>query len=91
MTPRIHYAGGVRTKRAEMLMGWPCCCSGERAVHIREDGNQTAVGAKVTCKACLRTMARSIGRPRHLWKDGQCLKCHAGTGAPSSEFCGWAP
>ena len=89
--PRVHYAGGIRTKRTEMLMGWPCCCSGERAVRIRAEGNQTLVGENVTCAACKRVMARAIGRPMHVWKDGRCLRCDAGAGAPFLDQCGWPP
>lgn len=58
MKPKIHYAGGVVTRTATMLRGWAVCCSGDRARHIRVDGNYTYMEDKVTCKACLKQLER---------------------------------
>lgn len=56
-TPKVHYAGPIRTHRMTVLPGWAACCSGARAEQIRRDRQHTyAVGA-VTCGACKRMIA----------------------------------
>ena len=55
---KIHYAGAVRTPRMRILAGWAACCYGHRAEQIRADGAHTRDPAAVTCKACLRWMAK---------------------------------
>lgn len=56
----MHFGGGVRivAKRVtEWLAGWPCCCSGRRAMRMPRD-RITILADLVTCKACLATMRR---------------------------------
>jgi len=55
---RIHYGGSVSTPRMRILAGWAACCSGDRAVRIRAEGAHTRAVSAVTCKACLRVMAK---------------------------------
>lgn len=55
---QIHYAGPIRTSRMRVLPGWAACCSGDRAERIRAEGAHSYVIGEVTCRACLRTMAR---------------------------------
>lgn len=60
--PSIHWAGGldypVRGGIMVMSPGYPCCCSGDRARKIREDGTQAWDRERVTCKTCLRLLAK---------------------------------
>ena len=59
MTARkLHFAGAVRTPRMMILAGWAACCSGYRAEQIREEGRNTHDREAVTCRACLRVMAK---------------------------------
>lgn len=54
-----HFLGGVRTPTSEWLPGWPCCCSGDRVRRIMAShAPLTWVAGEVTCKGCLRTMAK---------------------------------
>lgn len=55
---KIHYAGSVRTPKMRILAGWAACCSGDRADGIRAEGAHTRAVSAVTCKACLRMMAK---------------------------------
>jgi|GEM_PF-5748878 len=49
----IHYCGrGIDY----MLAGWPVCGSGDFAVKVRTDGNQTDEINSVTCKKCIKKM-----------------------------------
>jgi len=41
-----------------MLRGYPCCCSGDKALKIRSFGNQTEKREDVTCKDCLGILKR---------------------------------
>ena len=61
-THRIHYAGEVYTKRSHGFAGWAACCSGSKAERIRAERWNTYEPAEVTCKACLRVMARATDR-----------------------------
>lgn len=54
----IHYSGAVRTPRTNILAGWAACCSGVKAEQIRAKGNSTRNPSEVTCRACLRVMAK---------------------------------
>jgi len=56
--PKIHYSGGVRTPRMKILPGWAVCCSGIKAENIKDKGYSTDDTADVTCRACLRIMAK---------------------------------
>lgn len=55
--PKIHYAGEIWDHIGLMLEGWAACCSGDRAVAIRENGHNTYDRTEVTCKRCLRRIA----------------------------------
>jgi len=55
---KIHYAGAVRTPRMRILAGWAACCSGDRAIAIQKAGAHTRAVSVVSCKACLRVMAK---------------------------------
>ena len=54
----IHYAGAVQTPTVRILGGWAACCSGDRARRIRAEGRHTYDLLAVTCRTCLRVMAR---------------------------------
>lgn len=41
-----------------ILAGWAACCSGYKAEEIAKAGAHTRDVSAVTCKACLRTMAK---------------------------------
>lgn len=71
----IHYSGAVRTPRTRILAGWAACCSGIKAERIRANGNNTDNPANVTCRACLRVMAKdeSIFACNH---EDQCALGH---------------
>jgi hypothetical protein len=55
---KIHYSGAVRTPRTTILAGWAACCSGIKAERIRANGNNTNNPVDVTCRACLKVMAK---------------------------------
>lgn len=61
----MHYAGRLviknyRTNRVTHIGGgYAACCSGERAVHIAEEGHNTRDQYSVTCKSCLAQIARA--------------------------------
>ncbi len=55
---KTHYAGGVTVGNTQWLRGWPCCCSGEKAIKIRVEGNVTFFPDNVTCKACNKTLEK---------------------------------
>ncbi len=49
----IHYCGmGINY----MLAGWPVCGSGEFAIRVKREGNQTDEINSVTCKKCIKKM-----------------------------------
>ena len=62
---KTHWAGGLVVVRGQqkttMLAGYPCCCSGHLAEEIRAVGEYTRDRRYVTCKRCLRLMAK--GQP----------------------------
>jgi hypothetical protein len=58
MSGVIHWSGGIRHSRGERLPGWPCCVAGDRAFAIQREGNMTREPDRVTCRACLRMMAK---------------------------------
>jgi hypothetical protein len=59
-----HYIGGVKHARGELLPGWPCCCTGERVLRImRSAAPLSWTASEVTCKGCLRVMAKDLTRP----------------------------
>lgn len=41
-----------------MLAGWAVCCSGDKAFAVRAYGNHTYDRSEVTCKACLKVLAK---------------------------------
>ena len=52
---KIHFCGeGVMA----MLPGWPVCGSGDFALQVEEDGNQSYDADNVTCKRCLKLIAK---------------------------------
>ena len=55
---KTHYAGEIIWENGSVLPGWAACCSGDRAVEIRERGNHTLNKVEVTCKQCLKMIAR---------------------------------
>lgn len=55
--PKIHYAGEIWDHISLMGAGWAACCSGDRAVAIRESGHNTYDRSKVTCNKCLYRIA----------------------------------
>lgn len=63
MTTAMHYSGGAewfdaRGGSTRMLPGYAACCSGDRAYVIRRLRRQTTNEREVTCKGCLRALAR---------------------------------
>lgn len=59
-----HYAGAITvplTRGRVMVVdsGAAACCSGERARQIRDEMRNTYEPRKVTCKRCLRLMAKA--------------------------------
>ena len=64
-TPVLHYAGELLCRSGKqgslhILPGWAACCYGPRAEKIRRERRNTRDRALVTCRACLRVMAREI-------------------------------
>jgi len=59
-----HWAGGAlihKGKRAHIMgRGFPCCCSGDRAMLIAREGRQTWTESVVNCKSCLAIMAQRV-------------------------------
>jgi hypothetical protein len=53
MSTKIHYAGEVWDDRGLVLAGWAACCSGDRAIKIRDEGRNTRDKKEVTCLRCL--------------------------------------
>ena len=55
-TPKIHYSGAIcydtARSTAHISGGYAACCSGDRAIKIRRDGNTTRDVKKVTCWHC---------------------------------------
>src|SRR3990167_8684802 len=58
MPKSIHYAGEIRTPTLIMYAGYAACCSGERAYKIQADGQHTKRREDVTCRSCLKALAR---------------------------------
>lgn len=56
--PKIHYASRIDHARGIVLAGWAACCSGDRAIRIRERGQHSRNRADVTCKSCLDMIAK---------------------------------
>ena len=56
----MHWGGGLRTPKSIFLAGYPCCCSGQRAIKIAEVGAITSDPNKVTCKKCAKMVSRYI-------------------------------
>lgn len=55
-----HYSGGLTIKSTTWAPGYPCCCRGQRAVKIRDTGNQTDDWNKVDCRICLSRRAHQF-------------------------------
>ncbi len=69
----LHYAGSLRIhtrhkKGGSSLTvisgGWAACCSGTRAMKIRETGQHSYDREAVTCKACLKLMQKAGAAPQ---------------------------
>ncbi len=57
MKAKMHYCGnGIKY----MLAGWPVCGSGDFAVKVRSDGNQTTDINQETCKKCKLKIDRDL-------------------------------
>jgi hypothetical protein len=54
----VHYAGSIVWHGGSMLPGWAACCTGDRAVMIRERGHHTWIRNDVTCKSCLKMLEK---------------------------------
>lgn len=61
--PAMHFGGGVRVEGSrrvtEWAAGWPCCCSGRRAMLIPRE-RVTTDADKVTCETCRSTMRKDV-------------------------------
>lgn len=60
-----HWGGGAVFKSGNMVKymgrGYPCCCSGHRAVAIANKGYQTfTYESEVTCGKCITIMAKRV-------------------------------
>ncbi len=51
---KTHYAGAIQDHNGSMLAGWAACCSGDRAISIREKRRNTYRRELVTCAKCLQ-------------------------------------
>lgn len=64
MTTKMHYSAGICYDLARSTMhvmgGYAACCSGDRAVKIKREGNTTRDKKKVTCKLCKAILAKQI-------------------------------
>lgn len=67
---KLHYRGPIADHRGSMLGGWTACCSGERAVRIRNSGQHTWDPNEVTCDACLKRMRSHVA----YWNDPRRTK-----------------
>lgn len=57
---RIHWSGGINMPGDTRLQGWPCCCSGPTAYHIRLKGMMNGRDPKeVTCKRCQAVLRKA--------------------------------
>lgn len=54
----IHYSGEIIHAMGHVLPGWAACCSGEKALKIARDHNTTGIREHVTCKSCLKMIAK---------------------------------
>ena len=67
MKTMIHYSGGVlaalRKRAVSILAGWPACCSGNLAAHIKRNGNMSNDVVAITCRKCLRMIAATAEWP----------------------------
>lgn len=63
MTLAMHFDGGIRIEArgriSIRLAGWPCCCSGLKAMRMPKE-QMTGDAREVTCKACIATMLRDV-------------------------------
>ena len=64
----IHYSGSINWDGGIVLAGWAACCSGDQAVKIRAEKRHTCVRAGVTCKRCLKMIAKHDARAARLAK-----------------------
>ncbi len=76
---KTHYSGGIVYANGNRLPGWPCCCTGDKAVQIRKQGNQTDEPDDVTCKACNALIDKQVeyrkAHFKHWWdmhRKGYC-------------------
>lgn len=57
---KIHFAGGLVVRRGgyttSISPGYAACCSGDRAVAIRRQGNHSYIRADVNCARCLKVL-----------------------------------
>lgn len=59
----VHFIGGGEYENDEgytkVLPGWAYCCSGDKAMAIKEKGNTTMDANSVTCNKCWARMLKS--------------------------------
>jgi len=61
----VHWIGGINHPRGTRLPGWPCCCTGERCERLADNDEAcTRIPERVTCKGCLRWMAKDVNAKR---------------------------
>jgi len=69
---KVHYSGGVVFAEGDRLKGWAVCCTGDRTQQINIDGNHTRDRKEVTCKVCLRLIAKQdLFKEKHpdIWRN----------------------
>lgn len=66
---KMHYRGEIKTENGTWLAGWAPCCTGNRALAIREEERHTYDRSRVTCKACLKQLARHDAYAEKLESD----------------------
>lgn len=55
---KTHYAGEIIFSGGIRLPGWAACCSGDKAVQIREQGSHSYDERDVTCNSCLKMIQK---------------------------------
>lgn len=55
---KMHYAGVIIWRGGNVLPGWAACCTGDKAVAIRDRGNHVWNRDEVTCKGCLKMIKK---------------------------------
>ncbi len=81
MNKALHYSGEIKHANGHVLPGWAACCSGDRADKIRADGSHTRHRGQVTCKACLKMIAK-----HDAWASRNACPTCSGKGMTVSNF-----